>query len=84
MQDERYNPVPHDAAFVAELLADPATKQAYDALMKKYAKKRANLSHLRIVGWIILAHPPEFKNKMVDALALIHPTFPTRGNALTG
>jgi predicted nucleic acid-binding protein len=42
MQDERYHPVPHDAAFVAELLADPATKQAYDALMKKYAKKRAN------------------------------------------
>jgi ribosome-binding protein aMBF1 (putative translation factor) len=50
MQNERYNPVPHDAAFVAELLADPATKQAYDALEEEYAALNAVLRARREAG----------------------------------
>ncbi|MDD2720244.1 MAG: helix-turn-helix domain-containing protein [Gallionella sp.] len=43
MPNERFNPVAHDDAFVAQALADAETRQAYDGLEEEYAALQAVL-----------------------------------------
>ena len=50
MPNEQFNPVAHDDAFVARMLADPATKQAYDELGEEYAALQAVLRARRDAG----------------------------------
>ena len=50
MSDDRYQPVPHDAAFVAQVLADPAVKAAYDRLDEQYALLDEMLAARRAAG----------------------------------
>ena len=37
MQNEKFNPVAHDDAFVAQMLTDPEAKSVYDELEEEYA-----------------------------------------------
>ena len=37
MNNDAYQPVPHDAVFREQLLSDPAVKEAFDANVPKYA-----------------------------------------------
>ena len=41
--NEKFNPVDHDGAFVAQLLSDPEAKRAYDELEDEYAALNAEL-----------------------------------------
>ena len=50
MPNERFNPVAHDAAFVAQVLSDAETKQAYDELEEEYAALSAVLRARREAG----------------------------------
>lgn len=50
MPNERFNPVAHDEAFVAQVLSDPETKQAYDELEEEYAALSAVLRARREAG----------------------------------
>lgn len=50
MPNERFNPVAHDDAFVAQMLADPETKQAYDVLEEEYAALQSVLRARREAG----------------------------------
>jgi ribosome-binding protein aMBF1 (putative translation factor) len=50
MLNEQFNPVAHDAAFVAQLLSDPETKRAYDELDEEYAALNAVLKARREAG----------------------------------
>jgi DNA-binding XRE family transcriptional regulator len=50
MSDDRYQPVPHDAAFVEQVLADPAVKAAYDRLDEQYALLDEMLAARRAAG----------------------------------
>jgi ribosome-binding protein aMBF1 (putative translation factor) len=50
MQNEKFNPVAHDNAFVAQMLSDPETKHAYDALEDEYAALNAVLRARREAG----------------------------------
>jgi hypothetical protein len=61
MQNEKFNPVAHDDAFVAQMLSDPETKHAYDELEDEYAalnavlcaRREAGLTHLRLLNvWV--------------------------------
>jgi hypothetical protein len=37
MTNEKFNPVAHDSAFVAQMLSDSETKRVYDELEDEYA-----------------------------------------------
>lgn len=50
MTNERFNPVTHDEAFVAQVLSDPETKHAYDELEEEYAALNAVLRARREAG----------------------------------
>jgi ribosome-binding protein aMBF1 (putative translation factor) len=50
MQNEKFNPVPHDAAFVAKLLSNPDAKHAYDELEEEYVALHAVLGARREAG----------------------------------
>lgn len=50
MPNERFNPVAHDEAFVAQMLSDPETKQAYDGLEEEYVALNAVLRARREAG----------------------------------
>lgn len=50
MQNEKFNPVAHDDAFVAQMLSDPETKRAYDELEDEYAALNAVLRARREAG----------------------------------
>jgi DNA-binding XRE family transcriptional regulator len=50
MDDDRYNPVPHDAEFDAVLFAKPGFREAYDALEEEYAALDALLRARKEAG----------------------------------
>ncbi len=50
MQNEKFNPVAHDDAFVAQMLSDPEAKSAYDELEDEYAALNAVLRARREAG----------------------------------
>lgn len=50
MQNEKFNPVAHDGAFVAQMLSDPEAKRAYDELEDEYAALNAVLCARRDAG----------------------------------
>ncbi len=50
MQNERFNPVAHDDAFVVKILSNPETKLAYDELEEEYAALNAVLCARREAG----------------------------------
>ena len=50
MQNEKFNPVAHDNALVAQMLSDPETKHAYDELEDEYAALNAVLRARREAG----------------------------------
>lgn len=50
MQNERFNPVAHDDAFIAQMLSNPETKSAYDELEEEYAALNAVLRARRDAG----------------------------------
>ena len=50
MQNEQFNPVAHDDAFVAQMLSDAETKHAYDELEEEYAALHAVLRARREAG----------------------------------
>ncbi len=50
MNNDSYQPVPHDAAFREQLLSDPAVKAAYDASVTEYAILDEILSARREAG----------------------------------
>ncbi len=47
---EKFNPVAHDNAFVAQMLSDPETKRAYGELEDEYAALNAVLRAEREAG----------------------------------
>lgn len=50
MDDDRYDPVPHDDPFVARVLSNPAAKVAYDALEEEYSAISAFLNARKAAG----------------------------------
>lgn len=50
MDEDHYNPVPHDDAFVARILSDPAVRSAYDALEEEYSVISAFLDARKAAG----------------------------------
>ena len=50
MNNDAYQPVPHDAAFRERLLSDPEVKAAYDAIVTEYAILDEILSARRAAG----------------------------------
>ncbi|MBF0436896.1 MAG: helix-turn-helix transcriptional regulator [Magnetococcales bacterium] len=50
MDADRYDPVPHDEAFVARVLSNPAVKSAYDALEEEYSAISAFLDARKSAG----------------------------------
>lgn len=50
MRNERFNPVSHDDAFVAQMLSDAGTKHSYDGLEEEYAARHVVLRARREAG----------------------------------
>lgn len=50
MDNDTYQPVPHDAAFREQLLSDPEVKAAFDASSAKYSVLNAILTARREAG----------------------------------
>ncbi|MBF0142925.1 MAG: helix-turn-helix transcriptional regulator [Magnetococcales bacterium] len=50
MDEDRYNPVPHDDAFVARVLSNPEVRIAYDALEEEYSAISAFLHARKAAG----------------------------------
>ena len=43
MPTEQFDPVPHDEAFVSQVLSEPETKRAYDELAEEYSELSTEL-----------------------------------------
>lgn len=50
MPNERFSPVAHDSAFIAKVLGDPETRQAYDELEEEYVALKAVLRARKEAG----------------------------------
>ena len=50
MPNEKFSPVAHDDAFIAQMLSDPETKRAYDELEEEYSALNAVLRARREAG----------------------------------
>lgn len=56
MPNEQFNPVAHDAKFVAQMLSDAETKHTYDALEEEYVALNAVLRARLVRANPVLQH----------------------------